>query len=114
MSERPTWVSGALTGERRALVEHWQHAAAPQTNVDWTTGPIPRRPAHETAPLSYAQERLWFLEQLYPDQALYVIPVLLRLTVPVSVVILQQALDEMVRRHEVLRSAFVMVGDRPC
>lgn len=114
MSDPHPWVSGALTGERRALVEQWQHAAAPQLPVDWTRGPILRRPPHETTPLSYAQERLWFLEQLQSGRSLYVIPVVLRLTVPVSPGVLEQALDEIVRRHEVLRSAFVMVDDRPC
>lgn len=114
MSDRQPWVSAALTGDRRALVEQWQHAAAPGAARDDVTGPIPRRPAGEPAPLSYAQERLWFLEQLHPGQALYVVPLVVRLSVPVSAVVLGRTLHEIVRRHEVLRSAFVTVNDHPC
>jgi amino acid adenylation domain-containing protein len=76
-------------------------------------GPIRRRAAYGPAPLSFAQERLWFLEQLQPGQSLYVVPVVLRFSVAVSAGVLKRALDEIVRRHEVLRSAFVIHDEQP-
>ena len=114
MSDRQPWVSASLTGDRRALVEQWQHAAAPDAALDGAARPIPRRKPGEPASLSYAQERLWFLEQLHPGQSLYVVPLVVRLSVPVSATVLERTLDEIVRRHDVLRSAFVTVDDRPC
>jgi amino acid adenylation domain-containing protein/non-ribosomal peptide synthase protein (TIGR01720 family) len=61
------------------------------------TGPLP---------LSFAQQRLWFIEQLHPGQATYNIPAALRLRGPLDVAALERALTEMVRRHEVLRTTF--------
>jgi amino acid adenylation domain-containing protein len=111
MSKQPAWVSSALSGDRRALMERWSSGADRDPLL--LDGPIPRRPSHEAVPLSFSQERLWFLEQLHPGQSLYVVPVILRLSVAISTLALQRALDEIVRRHEVLRSAFVVRGERP-
>ncbi|NVJ03794.1 amino acid adenylation domain-containing protein [Myxococcus sp. AM001] len=57
-------------------------------------------------PLSFAQERLWFMEQLHPGTATYNIPVFYRITSPLDVGVLQRALDEVLRRHEALRATF--------
>ncbi|MEU9291973.1 amino acid adenylation domain-containing protein, partial [Streptomyces sp. NPDC048275] len=57
-------------------------------------------------PLSYAQQRLWFLHEYEPDSALYNIPVALRLTGPLDHHALQAALADVVERHEALRTVF--------
>ncbi|MDT4329580.1 non-ribosomal peptide synthetase [Methylomonas sp. MS20] len=57
-------------------------------------------------PLSFAQQRLWFLDQLEPDSPLYNIPVALRLSGRLDLAALRQSFSEIVRRHEVLRTIF--------
>ncbi|MEM7349676.1 MAG: non-ribosomal peptide synthase/polyketide synthase, partial [Acidobacteriota bacterium] len=59
------------------------------------------------APLSFAQERLWFLDQLAPGSPAYNMPLAVRLEGPLASNALERALHEIVRRHEVLRTRFV-------
>src|SRR4029450_8534948 len=73
---------------------------------------IPRR--SQTKPqLSFAQERLWFIDQLMPGSAAFNVPMAVRLSGPIRVETLQQALDEIVRRHESLRTTFVTADGAP-
>jgi amino acid adenylation domain-containing protein len=65
-----------------------------------------RRPSELRFPVSYAQQRLWLLDRLSPGSTLYVIPVTLRLTTAVDVEALARSLNEIARRHEVLRTTF--------
>ncbi|MGH7825286.1 MAG: non-ribosomal peptide synthetase [Candidatus Binatia bacterium] len=74
---------------------------------------IPRRTINEPCPLSFSQQRLWFLNQLEPENPVYNQPKALRLRGPLSVQFLQRVLDQIVARHEVLRTNFVMVGEGP-
>ncbi|MFI3156483.1 MAG: condensation domain-containing protein [Methylococcaceae bacterium] len=67
----------------------------------------------ESIPLSYAQQRLWFLDQLEADSAFYNIPIALRLNGQLNVPALGQSINEVVRRHESLRTAFVTVNGQP-
>ncbi len=64
-------------------------------------------------PLSFAQERLWLMDQLVSGSGAYNIPHALRFRGVLCVGVLERALGEVVRRHEVLRSRFVVVGGRP-
>jgi amino acid adenylation domain-containing protein len=64
-------------------------------------------------PLSFAQQRLWFLDQLAPGTALYNIPLVLELEGPLDAPVLERALGEIVRRHEPLRTVFPHEGGRP-
>jgi amino acid adenylation domain-containing protein len=62
---------------------------------------------------SYAQERLWFLDRLDPGSHVYNIHVAMRLRGPLYEKALRPSLDELVRRHEVLRTVFAEVEGRP-
>ena len=64
-------------------------------------------------PLSFAQQRLWFLEQLEPGSAAYNIPDAFRLSGPLDVAVLSRCLNEIIRRHEILRTTFHTVGGKP-
>lgn len=74
--------------------------------------PGPAR-GHAAAVLSVGQERLWFLDQFEPGDAAYNIPLVLRLTGPLSPSALGAALDAATGRHEALRSRFPAVDGRP-
>ena len=64
-------------------------------------------------PLSFAQQRLWFLTQLAPDSPVYNVPAAYRLRGVLIVDILERSLREMVRRHESLRTTFPAVDGQP-
>jgi amino acid adenylation domain-containing protein len=68
--------------------------------------PIERVPRDTPPPLSFAQQRLWFLEQMGADGAAYNMPVALRIRGPLEIRWLAAGLAEVVRRHEVLRTAY--------
>jgi amino acid adenylation domain-containing protein len=72
--------------------------------------PVPR---DVELPLSYAQQRLWFLHELEPDSPVYNTPAALRLTGQLKVDALEKSFSEIVRRHEVLRTVFPSVEGRP-
>ena len=63
-------------------------------------------------PLSFAQQRLWFIDQLEPESSVYNIPMALRLRGALDVAALQQSLQEIVRRHEALRTTFALHDGR--
>jgi aspartate racemase len=65
------------------------------------------------APLSYAQQRLWLLNQLMPGSNAYNLPAEILLDVQKNIGALRQALTEVLRRHEALRTTFVIVGSNP-
>ncbi|RMF31802.1 MAG: amino acid adenylation domain-containing protein, partial [Chloroflexi bacterium] len=75
--------------------------------------PIRPVPRDREIPLSFSQQRLWFLDQLEPNSPLYNIPDAVRITGPLDVGVLEQSLNEIVRRHEVLRTTFAAVDGRP-
>ncbi|HEX6650749.1 MAG TPA: condensation domain-containing protein, partial [Pyrinomonadaceae bacterium] len=64
-------------------------------------------------PCSFAQQRLWFLDQLEPNSAYYNIPLAVRLRGRLNVPVLERCLREVVRRHETLRTRFQMVDGQP-
>lgn len=66
-------------------------------------------PRDSSIPLSFAQQRLWFLDQLMPNHAFYNVPAAVRLTGILQLKVLEQAFQEIVQRHEALRTTFAMV-----
>ena len=67
----------------------------------------------KSAPLSFSQERLYFLDRLYPGSSVYNIPMPVRLPGPLDIDVLKRSLNEMARRHEVLRTTFTAVEGKP-
>ncbi len=64
-------------------------------------------------PLSYAQQRLWFIDQLEPGSSAYNVPTAVRLRGLLDVAALRRCLNEIVRRHEVLRTSFPLRDSQP-
>ena len=101
---------GGLSTERRALLElrlkkHHLEISGEQI--------IPRREKRDSTPLSFAQQRLWFLDQYEPNSSVYNIPSALRLKGSLNIGVLEQSLNEIIRRHEILRTTFSMLDGKP-
>src|SRR4051794_36669126 len=73
---------------------------------------LPAAPQGEL-PLSFAQERLWFLEQLEPGQPFNNIPAAVRIRGALNVIALEKSVNEIVRRHESFRTRFMKVRGWP-
>jgi amino acid adenylation domain-containing protein len=104
----------------RALFEHPQISSLAEQVEAWSrkgggreSAPIRRAENRAKVALSFAQQRLWFLDQLEPDSAAYNIPVAVRLSGELNVAALERAFNEVVRRHESLRTAFVVEAGEP-
>jgi amino acid adenylation domain-containing protein len=102
-----------LTHEQRALlmVRLLRRKAAEKGEKG--PPPIPRAPREGDLPLSFGQQRLWFLDQLEPGNSAYNIPAAVRLSGALDVAAFGRAVTEMVRRHEVLRTTFPEAGGEP-
>ena len=74
---------------------------------------IEPRDIAQPTPLTYAQEPIWFLDQLEPGGASYLISSIHRLSGALRISVLEGALTELVRRHESLRTTFLSSGGKP-
>jgi amino acid adenylation domain-containing protein len=83
--------------------------------IGLSAGSAPITPAgrNQPVPLSYAQQRLWFIDQLESESAAYNLPTATRLTGNLNFGALEQSFNEVVRRHEILRTTFQSQGERP-
>jgi len=95
-----------LSKTKRLLLEQFLQDQATDTEAQT----IPRRARQDSAPLSFAQHRLWFISQLHPADCTYNIPSALRLKGCLEVPALELALNEIIRRHESLRTTFDVVN----
>jgi amino acid adenylation domain-containing protein len=98
-------VSG-LTEERRELLELLLSENGGQVSPLLV---IPQRHKTDSAPLSFAQQRLWFLDQLQPLNPAYNIASAYRLKGLLHIVTLERAITEIIRRHEALRTTYALV-----
>src|SRR5687768_12098862 len=74
---------------------------------------LKQKAARKSMPLSFAQERLWFLDQFEPGSPIYNIPAAFRLPGPLNVRALEQSINEIVNRHEILRTTFQSQDGQP-
>ena len=90
------------------------HIEATRATMPMKASPsITSRDRRGVLPLSFAQERFWFLEQLSPGSVFNNIPIALRISGTLNVAALHRAFNEIVRRHEILRVSFALVDSRP-
>ncbi|HEY0365756.1 MAG TPA: amino acid adenylation domain-containing protein, partial [Pyrinomonadaceae bacterium] len=102
--ERPT-----VTGFAERVVEELKRRGGEVEELP----PLVRVDRNATLPLSFAQRRLWFLDQLEPDSAFYNLPAIFGISGPLDVAVLHEALQKVVRRHETLRTTFTTVDAEP-
>jgi amino acid adenylation domain-containing protein len=109
---------GSLTGElrreiqeRKAEILEFLKAANRTTN--YTSTPLVPIKRQGNLPLSFAQQRLWFLDQLLPNNPFYNVPAALHLKGWLNFVALEQTFNEIVQRHEALRTHFVVQSGQP-
>lgn len=98
MNGAPRDTAGLSREEKRALLARLLEKGEQRRNV---------------FPLSFAQRRLWFLEQLEPGHPTYHIPAVYRIRGPLNIDALRRTLCEVVQRHEALRTTFVTVEGEP-
>lgn len=99
-----------LSPARRALLVKELQKEAAQTNGSQD---IPRRTQAGSIPLSFSQQRLWFITQLDSDSPLYNVPEAIELTGPLNVAALEQSFNEITRRHDAVRTTFRFVDREP-
>lgn len=104
----------SLTSERRALLAIYLRE---KRGDDVPKKMIPRIPRQDGQPniypLSFVQEGLWFLNQLEPDNPFYNMPTAFRLRGSLNIVALEQSLNEITKRHEVLRTTYPSKDGQP-
>ncbi|MBX9258015.1 amino acid adenylation domain-containing protein, partial [Desmonostoc muscorum CCALA 125] len=83
-----------------------------QQDQEISAPPINRRVENTELPLSFAQQRLWFLHQFEPNSASYNIPIALRLLGTLSIADLEESLKQIIQRHETLRTNFITVDGK--
>lgn len=100
-----------LSPAKRALLEkRLRGKVEPNSRLEEV---IPRRSSTTPAPLSFAQQRLWFLNQLDPDNPSYNEHGEMQLIGSLDVAALERSLNEIVRRHDALRTTFEVIEGQP-
>ena len=99
-----------LSPAKRALLERWR---ASHSSASTTPGPQPRVAGQSPAPLSFAQQRLWFLEQLAPGQPQYNVAAAVQLRGPLVPALLDESIHSIIARHDALRTSFRAIEGKP-
>ncbi len=109
MADRPRRVADLPPDRLRELMDRLREKSRT------VAAPVERRPRPDgPLPLSFSQERLWFLEKLGAGSAAYHVPAAARLSGPLADGVLEQVFAEVVRRHESLRTTFGERDGQPC
>ncbi|WP_449417829.1 amino acid adenylation domain-containing protein [Phormidium nigroviride] len=95
-----------LSATKKALLEKWKTGKS-------RISAIPKRSESNLIPLSFAQQRLWFIDRLYDGSSFYNIPTAIHLKGLLDVAALKQSLNEIMKRHEGWRTSFVIVDRQP-
>ncbi|QSQ25697.1 LLM class flavin-dependent oxidoreductase [Pyxidicoccus parkwayensis] len=104
------WQHPTLAATAAHLLEAWRGAREATSRA---LPPLSRGPLEGELPLSSGQQRLWFLDRLVPGSALYNIHFQLHLEGTLDASALHRALEELLRRHPVLRASFPEVDGQP-
>src|ERR1700687_796746 len=99
-----------LSATKQALLEKRLRGS---TVDPLTSCAIRRRREKDPVPLSFAQQRLWFLAQLEPDNPSYNVPQALRLKGVLGINALEQTINAIIARHESLRTTFKVIDEQP-
>src|SRR5204862_4345950 len=99
-----------LSPVKQALLEQRLKRAAPREGGALE---IPTRPDREWAPLSFAQRQMWVIDQLTPGNPAYNLPNGYRLRGALDVTALERSINEIIKRHEALRTTFAVQDGEP-
>ncbi|MUG96484.1 amino acid adenylation domain-containing protein [Scytonema sp. UIC 10036] len=95
-----------LSPAKKALLEKWKRGKL-------IADIIPKRQNCKNIPLSFSQQRLWFIDQLYHGSSFYNIPIAFHIQGNLDIAALEQSLNEILKRHEVWRTNFRLVNGEP-
>ncbi|WP_407885518.1 condensation domain-containing protein, partial [Scytonema sp. NUACC26] len=95
-----------LSPVKKALLEKWKGGK-------FKADIIPKRQDYKNIPLSFSQQRLWFIDKLYHGSSFYNIPLAFYIQGNLNIAALQQSLNEILKRHEVWRTNFIFVNGEP-
>ncbi|MCA1566192.1 MAG: amino acid adenylation domain-containing protein, partial [Acidobacteria bacterium] len=104
---RTLFESPTVKGLARAIAAAGSPARHPEAP------PIRTQPREQRPPLSFAQQRLWFIHQLDPLNPFYNMPLAVHLSGTLDTTALSRTLDELTRRHETLRTHFTELDGQP-
>ncbi|MDY6900225.1 MAG: condensation domain-containing protein, partial [Cyanobacteriota bacterium] len=99
-----------LSPAKRALLEQQLQKKASKTKQENNIFP---RKNNQEAPLSFSQQQMWFLNQFEPGNPAYNRPTNISLTGTINVAVLEKSLNEIIRRHEILRTSFEEINGKP-
>jgi amino acid adenylation domain-containing protein len=100
-----------MTDARRSLLEKYLQGSPSVAPA--TSRTITRRSPNAPETVSFSQERLWVLDQLLPGSSVFNVPMAVRLHVPIDERLLEDSINEIIRRHEILRTTFVTENGFP-
>jgi amino acid adenylation domain-containing protein len=103
-------LSAELAASKTQIVQFLRTARSSETR---TPPPLVPKARDRELPLSFAQQRLWFLDQLEPDSPLYNIPYAVQLNGAVDFLALERSVNQLVLRHESLRTCFPSNDGQP-
>jgi amino acid adenylation domain-containing protein len=104
-------VALGLLFEKPTIASFARAIAELPSNTDVSKSQAISQSANRDSGLSFAQQRMWLLEQIDPNSAAYLVPTTQRLTGKLNIGVLQQSLDAIVARHEALRTNFLTSPD---